>query len=105
MPPAPGSDRPPYPFHDGCPKRGLPALYDELREAEAGSDIVLPDGPPARLVTRYADARHVLPRPEESSRPAAEVVCGYVELGQIMLALDGAEHAAVRAPAARGLTP
>lgn len=94
----------PYPFHDGCPGMGIDPRYDEARERGPVTDVVLPDGTPARLITRYGDIQEVLAS-SRLSRTQAEGIAYFPPLGRILLALDGEEHAAVRGPAARALTP
>lgn len=94
-----------FPIQRECPY-AIPPVYTRLRDEEPVSQVVLPDGRKAWLVTRYDDVRAVMSNPNLSSdrrnKDFPVVVAGQnaalAKHAPFMIILDGAEHAAARRP-------
>ncbi|MFC8346493.1 cytochrome P450 [Streptomyces sp. NPDC057280] len=94
-----------FPIQRTCPF-AIPPVYTKFREEAPVSQVVLPDGGKAWLVTKYEDVRAVMSNPRLSSdrrkKDFPVVVPGQnaalAKHAPFMIILDGAEHAAARRP-------
>lgn len=97
-----------FPFRSAA-QIGVPAEFSELRDQAPISQVVLPTGDSAWLVTRYADIRQML-ADQRFSRAAAERPgaprVGYTSPGpRTILGMDPPDHTRLRKLVANAFTP
>ncbi|MFI6763934.1 cytochrome P450 [Streptomyces sp. NPDC050355] len=100
--PTDGGTPPAFPFPRTCPYR-LPSEYQGLRESGPASQVVLPTGKPAWILTRYDDVRKALLDPRLSSDRADPNFPMLVEMARSdkdstlsLAGMDAPEHTRAR---------